>query len=260
QVIEFLRILGEYRVKCEEEGDYLEAGRAHRQLEILRRQEVRRQQKAVRARQLGERQDVAAAHGMQFRDFDAAWDRYLAEYDRMAQAYVQQMTERHAVALLDMQQRLQREVADRAPKWSRELLEWRRRQHILARQRSYAEAQKVKKIADRLEEEERATAHEAHSLQLTRKETAFRLQQAAELRALLKRIDARRREHVKQRALDSKRLQQRNRNVQAVLESRQAVESQRLLADMKKSVACDAGVLFGATGVAAPPAPPYSAP
>ena len=28
KVIEFLRILEEYRVKCEEEGNYLEAGRA----------------------------------------------------------------------------------------------------------------------------------------------------------------------------------------------------------------------------------------
>lgn len=56
--MEFLRILEEYRVKCEEGGDYLEAGRAQRQLDVLRRQETRRQQKAVRARQLCERQDV----------------------------------------------------------------------------------------------------------------------------------------------------------------------------------------------------------
>lgn len=58
KVMEFLRILEEYRIKCEEGGDYLEAGRAQRQLDLLRRQETRRQQKAVRARQLCERQDV----------------------------------------------------------------------------------------------------------------------------------------------------------------------------------------------------------
>lgn len=56
--MEFLRILEEYRLKCEEGGDYLEAGRAQRQLDVLRRQETRRQQNAVRARQLSERQDV----------------------------------------------------------------------------------------------------------------------------------------------------------------------------------------------------------
>lgn len=39
QVLEFLRILEEYRVKCEDEGNYLEAERAFQQLEILRNQE-----------------------------------------------------------------------------------------------------------------------------------------------------------------------------------------------------------------------------
>ena len=58
KVVEFMRILEEYRVKCEEEGNYLEAGRAHKQLQILRIQEEKRQQKAVKVRQITERQDV----------------------------------------------------------------------------------------------------------------------------------------------------------------------------------------------------------
>mmetsp|Transcript_32359 Transcript_32359/g.85026 ORF Transcript_32359/g.85026 Transcript_32359/m.85026 type:complete len:248 (+) Transcript_32359:168-911(+) len=107
KVMEFLRILEEYRIKCEEEGNYLEAGRAHEQLDTLRKQEEKRQQKAVRARQISERSDVQIAHNMQYSDFNAAWDRYLEEYDKMAQMYIQQMTERHAVNLLDFQRALQ---------------------------------------------------------------------------------------------------------------------------------------------------------
>jgi hypothetical protein len=236
KVMEFLRILEEYRRKCEAEGNYLEAGRAHQQLETLRKQEEKRQQKAVRARQIAERQDVQIAHNMQYTDFNAAWDKYLEEYDRMAQMYIQQMSERHAVNLLEFQRKLQNEMSERPPKWSRELLEWRRRQHMLARQKNYAEAQRIKKIADKLEEKERK-AMEQHSAALfARKEAQFRQQQQAELQALLKRIDARRKEHIKQRNLDSKRLLQRNRNVQAVLESKQAVESNRLFAEIKKNL------------------------
>ena len=52
------------------------------QLETLRKQEEKRQQKAVRARQIAERQDVQIAHNMQYTDFNAAWDKYLEEYDR----------------------------------------------------------------------------------------------------------------------------------------------------------------------------------
>lgn len=58
KVVEFMRILEEYRMKCEEEGNYLEAGRAHKQLEVLRVQEEKRQEKAIKVRQITERQDV----------------------------------------------------------------------------------------------------------------------------------------------------------------------------------------------------------
>ena len=73
KVLEFLRILEEYRVKCEEEGNYLEAGRAHKQIAVLRKQEERRQSKAIESRQLSERQDVQLAHNMQFAEFNASW-------------------------------------------------------------------------------------------------------------------------------------------------------------------------------------------
>ena len=57
-MIEFLKILNEYRVKCEKEGNYMEAERATKQLETLRKQEEKRQAKSLRARQIAERQDV----------------------------------------------------------------------------------------------------------------------------------------------------------------------------------------------------------
>jgi len=236
KVLEFLNILDEYRLKCEAEGNYLEAGRAFGQLETLRRQEERRQQKSLKARQIAERQDVQIAHNMQYADFNAAWDKYMDEYDQMAQMYIQQMTEKHAVNLLEFQERLHKEVIDKPPKFSKELLEWRRRQHMLARQKNYAEAQKIKRIADVMEERERKSLDEMNRQQFARRETKFRAQQQAELQALLKRIDARRKEHIKQRNLDSKRLLQRNRNVQAVLESKQTVEAVKTVASIKANL------------------------
>lgn len=110
KVIEFLHILDEYRIKCEDEGNYLEAGRAAKQLETLKKQEAKRQEKALRARQLAERQDVQIAHNMQYAEFNAAWDKYLEEYDQMAHMYIQQMTERHAVTLREFQEDLHRQV------------------------------------------------------------------------------------------------------------------------------------------------------
>ena len=67
----------EYRVKCEEGGNYVEAARAHKQFGIVRVQEVRRQQKAVQSRHNLEKEDIQSAHDKQFRDFGVAWTNYM---------------------------------------------------------------------------------------------------------------------------------------------------------------------------------------
>tara|TARA_B100000780_G_scaffold94393_1_gene65677 strand:- start:186 stop:701 length:516 start_codon:yes stop_codon:yes gene_type:complete len=113
----------------------------------------------------------------------------------------------------------------RPAKYSKELLDWRRRQNMLARQKNYAEAQKIKRIADVMEERERKSIDTENRKIFARKEAQLRKQQQSELQALLKRVEGRRREHIKQRNLDSKRLLQRNRNVQAVLEAKQSMEA-----------------------------------
>lgn len=246
KVLEFLQILEEYRVKCEEEGNYLEAARAYRQLGVLRKQEEKRQQKAITARQISEKQDVQLAHNMQFNEFNKSWDKYLEDYDSMAQTYIQQMTERHAVVLLEFQKQLRKDLADKPPKWSKELLDQRRKQHINARNKNYTMAQKLKKQSDKTEERERRELEQAQAVVFARREAKFRMQQQTELQALLKRIECRRKEHLKQRNLDTKRLLQRNRNVQAVLESKQATECQKLFAEIKKTLYSSAALHGGA--------------
>lgn len=77
---------------------------------------------------------------------------------------------------------------------------------------------------------------QSQAVVFARREAKYRLQQQSELQALLKRIEGRRKEHIKQRNLDSKRLLQRNRNVQAVLETKQNVESQKLFSEIKKNM------------------------
>lgn len=244
KVLEFLRILEEYRLKCEQEGNYLEAGRSFKQLGVLRRQEEKRQQKVIQARQISERQDVQLAHNMQFAEFNRSWDKYMGDYDKMAQSYIQQMTERHAIVLLDFQKSLRQELASKPPRWSKELLDQRRKQHISARNKNYTQAQKLKKISDKNEQKERREMEETQAIIFARREAKFRIQQQAELQALLKRIECRRKEHIKQRNIDTKRLLQRNRNVQNVLDTKQKAEAQKLFAEINKKLFSSA-ILLG---------------
>jgi len=227
KVIEFLKILNEYRIKCEKEGNYMEAERATKQLKTLQRQEEKRQSKSLRARQIAERQDVQIAHNMQYAEFNAAWDKYMEEYDEMAQMYIQQMTQKHAEKRAEFERDIVENVTRRPPKYSRELLNWRKRQKLLAQQKNYAEAQKIKRLADKLEEKEAVKQTKVRKQKVAKIFMRFRAAQQKEMQALLCRIDARRKEHMKQRNEDSKRLLQRNKNVQQVLESKQAIQLQR---------------------------------
>lgn len=234
-------------MKCESEGNYLEASRAHKQLGVLRAQEEKRQQKVIQARHISERQDVQAAHQMQYQEFSRAWDRYIEEYDQMAQMYIQQMTERHALVLLEYQKRLREELASKPPKWSKNLMDQRRKQHINARNKNYLMAQKLKKISDMEEMKEREEMEQNQTVVFIRKETKFRQQQQSELQALLKRIECRRKEHIVQREMDTKRLLQRNKNVQSVLENKQAQEENKLFAEIKKNL-YSSSILYVASG------------
>jgi len=148
----------------------------------------------------------------------------MKEFDEKSQRYVGEMTKHHSSALIKYQQDLQEEMRSKPPKWSRDLLEWRKRQHILAKQKNYAEAQKIKTISDALENEERGSMNANHAGSFAKKEANYRQQQIAEMQATEKRIDVRRKEHLQQRNLDCKRLLQRNQNIQAAMVSKQVKE------------------------------------
>lgn len=236
KVLEFLNILNEYRIKCEEEGKYLEAERAAKQLTALQKQEKARQNKSYRAKQIAEKQDVQIAHNMQFSAFNQSWDKFMQEYDQMAELYIQQMTDKHQKRLTEFQEETIKSIMQKQPKFSRELLDWRRRQHLLARQKNYAEAEKIKRLADTLEARETQKIGQSRKQQIKKLEAQFRQDQQKELTALLKRIDGRRKEHIKQRNVDSKRLLQRNKNLQAVLDNKQAIQLQQRKQQISESL------------------------
>lgn len=237
KVFEFIRVLEEYRLQSEADGAYEEAARAHDQLKALRKQEETRRVRALKQRHISEREEITAAHASQFSEFHIAWDRYIAEFDAMASMYTGQMQAKHAEAIAVFQEGCQDELSRRHAKGSRELMDWRQREQLLARQRKYAEAQRIKQLADALEVKEAGKVEEERLATFATREAKLRAQHGTEIGALIKRIEARRSEHLKQRELDTRRLLQRNKNIMGVLESRQLSEEQRKSAEIKVALA-----------------------
>ena len=139
-VADFLEILEEHRKNCERQGKYVEAEIAKNRLEELKLHEENRRREAMRSRQIAERLGVEEAHMLEFQQFNYIWDKKMTEYEKHAEELVEAMKERHAAELRDYQRKLMGKQI--RPKFSKDLLNLRKIQETLAKQKDYAEAHK----------------------------------------------------------------------------------------------------------------------
>jgi len=225
-VQDFLEILEEHRKNCERQGKYVEAEIAKNRLDELKLHEENRRREAMRSRQIAERLGVEEAHMLEFQQFNMIWDRKMTEYETHAEELVEAMKERHAAELRDYQRKLMGKQI--RPKFSKDLLNLRKIQETLAKQKDYAEAHKIKLKSDALEAWELEKWHSERQQDLLQKEAKFKFNKQQELIALQKRIQTGREEQKKQRHLDLERLLQRYQNVKAELEAQQNLERIRM--------------------------------
>lgn len=232
--LSLMRRLEEYRKQCENNGDYAEARKARAKYEDIRSKEEDRQKRLVQQAQVHELAEVEIAQKQQFLEFSAAWDRYMADYESTAYMSLERLKEQHAQAFSIFQGELHaNHAAPKSVKYSRELLEMRRKEHALAKLGKYEEAYQIKNNADNLEKWEVAKNQSQTSDSVRRQEERVRMQQQKALAALLKRIQRDRGEQIRHRQMDSKRLIQRNKNLKCDLIKKQHLELQRAEAAIK---------------------------
>ncbi len=212
KVLDFLRLLEEYRRKCEEEGNYAEARKASSKFDELLKKEVARQRNNIRAAQEHELANIEAAQKAQFVEFSQAWDHYMSDYEATAYLSLEKLKEKHMLEFEQFQERIRKELRAKM-KFSKDLLELRDKESKLVKAKRYEEAERVKMKADLLEEFERSKLEGEMQLVIDKKEAKLRHSQQLALAALLKRIQRDRNEQLKHRQQDSQRLIQRNKNI-----------------------------------------------
>jgi len=204
----------------------VEAEIVKNRLDELKLHEENRRREAMRSRQIAERLGVEEAHMLEFQQFNMIWDKKMQDYEEHAEQLVKAIKERHASELRDYQKKLIGKQI--RPKFSKDLLNLRKIQETLAKQKDYAEAHKIKLKADALEAFELEKWHTERESNILGKEDKFKYSKQQELIALQKRIQTGRDELKKQRHLDLERLLQRYQNVKAELEAQQNLERVRM--------------------------------
>ncbi|KAK3289083.1 hypothetical protein CYMTET_3471 [Cymbomonas tetramitiformis] len=220
---DFCKVLDEHRKQCEASAKYQEADVAMNRLNELRLHEENRQRQALRAKHIAERVRVEEAHTLEFNQFNAEWDRRMAEYDQKAAELEEAMKERQNEDLSEFRRKMA--AAAVRPRFSSDLLNMRKIQETLAKQKEYAEAHKVKLKADALEARELAKWNVHHQGRIGAQEDKHVYKQMVELEALQKRVLAGSDEHKRQRQADLHRILQRYQNVKTALEKQQTKET-----------------------------------
>jgi hypothetical protein len=150
----------------------------------------------------------------------------MKEFETHAESLGNMLAERHEQELQQHMEKAKEELMAR-PQWSRNLLNMRKIEKNLAKQKLYEEAADQKDHADEVEEKELASWEERRSQRLSGVEKKFTEKQEMEMKGLLKRVAAGREEQRLARKQELERLLQRYHNVKNQVESQQKVARQR---------------------------------
>lgn len=154
------------------------------------------------------------------------WDEYMSGFEQKSEQYMDEMRQTHEQQLVSLRKNLTDEIENKPKKWSKDLIDCRRSLENVAKQASsgqtqlYREAQQIKQVADALHEYEKDDMNSKFNSLLCAKVRNLEKKQQAEMAALAKKIDTKRREVTKKREVDTLRLQQRNRNIVKMLDAK----------------------------------------
>mmetsp|Transcript_93013 Transcript_93013/g.164453 ORF Transcript_93013/g.164453 Transcript_93013/m.164453 type:complete len:502 (-) Transcript_93013:62-1567(-) len=219
--------LAKQQAEFEAQGNFKEAEEIRRTLENFQEAEAERRREEMRSQMIAERLGVEEAHMQELREFHESWDTKDAEFEKHVSHLQQSLQQRHEQAHRQYTDKIQREV-DPTPKWGKELLNLRKIQETLGKQKNYVEAGKIKDDADKIERKEKAVWESKREVKLATLTEQFVHKQQMEMGGLIERIDTNRKEHKQARKKELERILQRYDNVKKQMERQQKITTQKI--------------------------------
>eukprot|EP01062_Namystynia_karyoxenos_P070796 TRINITY_DN66191_c0_g1_i1.p1 TRINITY_DN66191_c0_g1~~TRINITY_DN66191_c0_g1_i1.p1 ORF type:complete len:367 (+),score=159.88 TRINITY_DN66191_c0_g1_i1:90-1190(+) len=219
---EYIKILAEYRRSCERRHNYKEAELVQHVLKQLRLEEENRHVYALTQQQEMERQGLEEAHMLEFQNFNQIWNEKIDSFEEHQLECEAAMLEHHSMELAKFHGEMTAETPRKA-KFSKDLLNLRKIQETLAKQKNYVEAQKVKIKGDKLEQAELERINRERGERYAKKEAQILARHRQELLAMRKRMERGRVELERARKKELEMLLQRYNNVKRGLLGQQNI-------------------------------------
>ena len=224
---DYIEILEEHCRQCEANGKYVEAEMAKNRIKELKQQKKQIDLDELQTRQQNENIELEETHILEFNNFNQEWDKRMNEFQMHSSQLIKALEDKHIAQHEDYRAQLEEKLPN-IFKPSPELLNLRRVQLNLAKQKEYKEAHEVQVRAQKLEKVETDKFSQDRQLKMENALDKLFQAQEKEMEALRKRIIAGENEQKKQRALELERMFQRYQNVKKELENQHKMERIRL--------------------------------
>lgn len=218
--------LADLQMELVQKRQFREAEVVRSKLQKLKDKEHARRIDESQSQEIAVRLGIETAHMQELQEFNDVWDAKDAEFEMHVSSLHEALKERHKEALAKYMEQIEAETEPRQAKWSKELLNQRKVQDTLAKQKNYIEAAKVKDEIDVMERKEIAKWKALRSAKISSLEDQFKQKQHLEMSGLMARINANRSEHKQARKKELERLLQRYHNVKTQMETQQKIKSQ----------------------------------
>lgn len=227
-IADFLDVLEKHRLDCERQGKYDEAELAKARVEQLRLHEEKCRREELNSQQQAERLEYEEAHNRELQELTEQWDSKFADYEGHAENLQNTLRARHKQEHANTMEKYRTETEPRTPRWSRDLLNLRKIQESLAKQKKYSEAKRTKDHADAMEMKEHAAWKAKRERKIELLEEQYLHKQDLEMGGLVKRINSGRSEHEQTRKAEMERILQRYQNLKTQLDNQQKIIQQRV--------------------------------
>jgi len=231
---EYIQMLEDHQAVCEREGRYVEAEMAKNKIIELRNHlEISKREELLQSHFL-EKEALEQEHLQEFAQFNEFWDSKMAEFNDQARAIEEQMIQRHHEEMGQFLEELEMSITTK-PKDSAEILNLRKIQQTLAKQKDYIEAHKIQQQCMKLERQEVEKWQSVREQKIKNQKAQLEHKQANELNAIRKRIVTGQEEQRKARSLDLEKLLHKYQNIRKEVMQRQQAELNQISRPAKGS-------------------------
>ena len=210
-----------------------------RVVELLKIENNKAKVKNLYKQQERERESLKEAYLKEYDEFMSKWNQRIELLKADIETLKQALSARHEEETKEFIERFHEDLRNRTPKFSKQLLNMRKIQDTLAKNKNFGEATRMKKAADRLQNEELVRISVENGERFEKKRTSLMLKQKQEMEGFELRLQRELREMELQRDREYVNMNKRHNNFKQTLLGNHYLIESKTKAFLSKQKASD---------------------